>query len=61
MDFLENSYCSCLYFCIILYLVVVAGSTIILGAAYMLRVFQRAFMGEVSEHVANFKSVSSLI
>ena len=36
----------------------IAGVTIILGAAYMLRVFQRAFMGEVSEHVANFKPVS---
>jgi NADH-quinone oxidoreductase subunit M len=38
---------------------VVAGSTIILGAAYLLRVYQRAFMGEVSEHVSNFKPVSA--
>jgi len=37
----------------------IAGITIILGAAYMLRLFQRAFMGEVSEHVAQFKSVSN--
>jgi len=35
----------------------VAGITIVLGAAYMLRVFQRAFMGEISEHVANAKPV----
>jgi NADH-quinone oxidoreductase subunit M len=35
----------------------IAGITIILGAAYMLRVFQRAFMGEVSDHVSEFKPV----
>ncbi|MCE2961545.1 MAG: NuoM family protein [Chitinophagales bacterium] len=38
---------------------ILAGSTIILGAAYLLRVYQRAFMGEVSEHVSNFKAVSA--
>jgi len=38
----------------------IAGITIILGAAYMLRVFQRAFMGEVSEQVTNFKPVSTI-
>jgi NADH-quinone oxidoreductase subunit M len=38
----------------------IAGVTIILGAAYMLRVFQRAFMGEVSSQVENFKPVSNL-
>ena len=37
----------------------IAGITIILGAAYMLRVFQRAFMGEVSEHVSEFQPVSN--
>lgn len=39
---------------------VIAGLTIILGAAYMLRVFQRSFMGEVSDHVAHFKPVSTV-
>lgn len=37
---------------------IIAGITIILGAAYMLRVFQLAFMGEVSNHVSHFKPVS---
>lgn len=35
-----------------------AGVTVILGATYMLRMFQRAFMGEVSESVSDFKPVS---
>ena len=39
---------------------IVTGLTIILGAAYMLRVFQLAFMGEVSERVSTFKKIYSM-
>jgi len=38
---------------------IIAGITIIIGAAYMLRVFQLAFMGEVSTKVENFKPIST--
>lgn len=39
---------------------VIAGLTIILGAAYMLRVFQLAFMGEISDRVKDFKKIDSI-
>jgi NADH-quinone oxidoreductase subunit M len=39
---------------------IVAGLTIILGAAYMLRVFQRVFMGEVSAKVEEFKTIETI-
>jgi NADH-quinone oxidoreductase subunit M len=39
---------------------IIAGLTIILGAAYMLRVFQRVFMGEVSAAVAEFKPIDTI-
>lgn len=39
---------------------ILAGLSIIIGAAYMLRVFQRAFMGEVSAQVENFVPVAKI-
>lgn len=39
---------------------VISGVTIILGAAYMLRVFQLAFMGEESPAVQNFKPIAKI-
>lgn len=39
---------------------IIAGLTIILGAAYMLRVFQRVFMGEMSDKVSSSSSISQI-
>lgn len=52
-----------LLFSIFLYnpiLGILAGLTIILGAAYMLRLYQRVFMGEVSEKVSAFKPIDTI-
>lgn len=39
---------------------IIAGLTIIIGAAYMLRVFQRVFMGEVTTNVENMKPIANM-
>ncbi len=39
---------------------VIAGITIIISAAYMLRVYQLAFMGEISNKVSEFKKIDPI-
>lgn len=38
----------------------IAGTTIILGAAYMLRVYQRVFMGEITTYTSEFKDIQGI-